>query len=156
MIWESATQRPPAALGVVLTGIPVNQMVGRGTGIDEASLEKKCEIVRQAIDINRPNPGDTVLDALAKVGGFEIGGIAGCILAGAYHRRPVVIDGFILSTAGALVAHSLCPAAVDYLFAGHARKKPDIAKCLSTLDLSPILDLRMRLGEGTGAALAMG
>jgi nicotinate-nucleotide--dimethylbenzimidazole phosphoribosyltransferase len=108
---------PSAALGAVLTGTPVDRMVGRGTGIDENGLKKKMEIVRQAIEINRPNPEDG-LDALAKVGGFEIGGIAGCVLAGAYNRRPVVIDGFI-STAGALVAHSLCPASVDYVFAGH-------------------------------------
>jgi nicotinate-nucleotide--dimethylbenzimidazole phosphoribosyltransferase len=145
---------PSAALGVALTGTAVNQMVGRGTGIDEDSLEKKREIVRQAIDINRPNPGDG-LDALAKVGGFEIGGIAGCILAGAYHRRPVVIDGFI-STAGALVAHSLCPTAVDYLFAGHCSQEAGHRRMLEHLGLEPILDLRMRLGEGTGAALAMG
>ncbi|MFZ0945346.1 MAG: nicotinate-nucleotide--dimethylbenzimidazole phosphoribosyltransferase [Syntrophobacteraceae bacterium] len=145
---------PSAALGVALTGVPVNQMVGRGTGIDEGSLEKKRAIVLQAIDINRPNPGDG-LDALAKVGGFEIGGIAGCILAGAYHRRPVVIDGFI-STAGALVAHSLCPAAVDYLFAGHCSQEAGHRRMLDHLGLEPILDLRMRLGEGTGAALAMG
>ena len=145
---------PSAALGVALTGMSVNQMVGRGTGIDEEALKRKCEIVRQAVEINRPNPGDG-LDALAKVGGFEIGGIAGCVLAGAYHRRPVVIDGFI-STAGALVAHSLCPAAIDYVFAGHCSEEAGHRRMLEHLGLEPILDLRMRLGEGTGAALAMG
>ncbi len=144
---------PSAALGVALIGMPVNEMVGRGTGIDEESLKRKCEIVRQAVEINRPNPGDG-LDALAKVGGFEIGGIAGCVLAGAYHRRPVVIDGFI-STAGALVAHSLCPAAIDYVFAGHCSQEAGHRRMLEHLGLEPILDLRMRLGEGTGAALAM-
>ena len=145
---------PSAALGVALTGMSVNLMVGRGTGIDEEALKRKCEIVRQAVEINRPNPGDG-LDALAKVGGFEIGGIAGCVLAGAYHRRPVVIDGFI-STAGALVAHSLCPAAIDYVFAGHCSEEAGHRRMLEHLGLEPILDLRMRLGEGTGAALAMG
>jgi nicotinate-nucleotide--dimethylbenzimidazole phosphoribosyltransferase len=145
---------PSAAIGAVLTGTPVGRMVGLGTGIDEDALEKKREIVRQAIDINRPNPGDG-LDALAKVGGFEIGGIAGCILAGAYHRRPVVIDGFI-STAGALVAQALCPAAPEYVFAGHCSQESGHRRMLEHLGLEPILDLRMRLGEGTGAALAMG
>ena len=145
---------PSAALGAVLTGTPVDRMVGRGTGIDENGLKKKMEIVRQAIEINRPNPEDG-LDALAKVGGFEIGGIAGCVLAGAYNRRPVVIDGFI-STAGALVAHSLCPASVDYVFAGHCSQEAGHRKMLEHLGLEPILDLGMRLGEGTGAALAMG
>ncbi|SPF48486.1 nicotinate-nucleotide dimethylbenzimidazole-P phophoribosyl transferase [Syntrophobacter sp. SbD1] len=145
---------PSAALGTALTGTPVDQMVGRGTGIDDNALKKKREIVRRALDINRPNPEDG-LDALAKVGGFEIGGIAGCILAGAWHRRPVVIDGFI-STAGALVAHSLCPVAIDYVFAGHCSQEAGHRKMLDYLGLEPILDLRMRLGEGTGAALAMG
>jgi len=145
---------PSAALGVALTGTSVNEMVGRGTGIDADALKMKREIVRQAVEINRPNPGDG-LDALAKVGGFEIGGIAGCILAGACHRRPVVIDGFI-STAGALVAHSLCPAAIDYVFAGHCSQEAGHRIMLEHLGLEPILDLRMRLGEGTGAALAMG
>jgi nicotinate-nucleotide--dimethylbenzimidazole phosphoribosyltransferase len=129
-------------------------MVGRGTGIDDETLKKKRKIVQQAININRPSPGDG-LDALAKVGGFEIGGIAGCILAGAFHRRPVVIDGFI-STAGALVAHSLCPSVVDYVFAGHCSHEAGHRRMLEHLGLEPLLDLRMRLGEGTGAALAMG
>jgi nicotinate-nucleotide--dimethylbenzimidazole phosphoribosyltransferase len=144
---------PSAALGAALTGTSVDLMVGRGTGIDDEGLKKKREIVRRAIEINRPDPADG-LDALAKVGGFEIGGIAGCVLAGAYHRRPVVMDGFI-STAGALVAQSLCPAAVDYLFAGHCSEETGHRRMLEHLGLEPILDLRMRLGEGTGAALAM-
>ncbi len=145
---------PSAALGAVLTGKPINEMVGRGTGIGDSAMDNKCEIVKRAIEINRPNAADG-LDALAKVGGFEIGGIAGCVLAAAYHRRPAVIDGFI-STAGALVAHSLCPAAVDYVFAGHCSEESGHRKMLAYLGLEPILDLRLRLGEGTGAALAMG
>ena len=145
---------PSAAVGVALTGCAVDQMVGRGTGIDDAAFRKKREIVQQALDVNRPDPQDG-LDVLAKVGGFEIGGIAGCVLAAAYHRRPVVIDGFI-STAGALVAQALCPWAVDYLFAGHCSQEAGHRKMLKHLGLEPILDLRMRLGEGTGAALAMG
>jgi nicotinate-nucleotide--dimethylbenzimidazole phosphoribosyltransferase len=145
---------PSAALGAVLTGTPVDRMAGRGTGIDENGLKRKMEIVSRAIEVNRPNPEDA-LDVLAKVGGFEIGGIAGCVLAGAYSNRPVVIDGFI-STAGALVAHSLCPAAMDYVFAGHCSEEAGHRRMLEHLGLEPILDLRMRLGEGTGAALAMG
>jgi nicotinate-nucleotide--dimethylbenzimidazole phosphoribosyltransferase len=145
---------PSAALGVVLTGKPVNEMVGRGTGICDSAMDNKCAVVKRAIEINSPDAADG-LDALAKVGGFEIGGIAGCVLAAAYHRRPVVIDGFI-STAGALVAHSLCPAAVDYAFAGHCSEESGHRKMLDFLGLAPILDLGLRLGEGTGAALAMG
>jgi nicotinate-nucleotide--dimethylbenzimidazole phosphoribosyltransferase len=89
------------------------------------------------------------------VGGFEIGGIAGAVLAGAFHHRPVVIDGLI-STAGALVAHALCPQVADYLFAGHCSVEPGHRRMLEHLGLEPILDLAMRLGEGTGGALAMG
>ncbi len=145
---------PSAALGAVLTGQPVNRMVGRGTGIDDLAMDNKCEVVKRAIEINRPNAADG-LDTLAKVGGFEIGGIAGCVLAAAYHRRPVVVDGFI-STAGLIVAHSLCPAVIDYAFAGHCSEESGHRKMLDYLGLEPILDLRLRLGEGTGGALAMG
>ena len=145
---------PSAAIGAALTQTSVEMMVGRGTGVDDEGLKRKRETVRRAIEVNRPDPRDG-LDVLAKVGGFEIGGIAGCILAGACRRRPVVIDGFI-STAGALVAHSLCPTVVDYLFAGHCSEEAGHRKMLEYLGLEPILDLRMRLGEGTGAALAMG
>ena len=145
---------PSAAVGAALTGKPVEQMVGRGTGINEDSLLKKREIVQRSLDVNQPDPKDG-LDVLAKVGGFEIGGIAGSILAGAYHRHPVVVDGFI-STAGALVAQALCPTAVEYLFAGHCSEEAGHRKMLEYLGLEPILDLGLRLGEGTGAALAMG
>jgi len=145
---------PSAAVGVALTGCAVDQMVGRGTGINDEAWRKKREIVQQALDVNRPDSKDG-LDVLAKVGGFEIGGIAGCVLAGAYYRRPIVIDGFI-STASALVAQALCPRVVDYLFAGHCSQEAGHRKMLEYLELEPLLDLRMRLGEGTGAALAMG
>ena len=129
-------------------------MVGRGTGVDDAGLERKRAIVRRGIEINHPDPQDG-MDVLAKVGGFEIGGIAGCILAGAFHRRAVVIDGFI-STAGALIANALCPTVKDYLFAGHCSEESGHRLMLKHLGLDPILDLGMRLGEGTGAALALG
>jgi nicotinate-nucleotide--dimethylbenzimidazole phosphoribosyltransferase len=95
------------------------------------------------------------LDILAEMGGFEIGGIAGCILGGAFHMHPVVIDGFI-STAGALIAHALCPSVTDNFFAGHCAEEPGHKLKLKYLGLTPILDLGMRLGEGTGGAPAMG
>jgi nicotinate-nucleotide--dimethylbenzimidazole phosphoribosyltransferase len=145
---------PSAAIGATVTGKPVEEIVGRGTGINDEAFLRKCHIIRKALEINRPDPEDG-LDILAKVGGFEIGGIAGGILAGAYYKRPVVIDGFI-STAGALVAHALNPHVVDYVFAGHCSEETGHRIMLEHLGLEPILDLRMRLGEGTGAALAMG
>jgi nicotinate-nucleotide--dimethylbenzimidazole phosphoribosyltransferase len=144
---------PSAAIGAVIAGCSVEQMTGRGTGIDDEGLQRKCRAITTGIKINRPDPLSG-LDVLAKVGGFEIGGIAGSILAGAYHQKPVVIDGFI-STAGALIAHALCPKVSDYLFAGHCSVEPGHRLMLTHLGLTPILNLGMRLGEGTGAALAM-
>ncbi|MBW2569626.1 MAG: nicotinate-nucleotide--dimethylbenzimidazole phosphoribosyltransferase [Deltaproteobacteria bacterium] len=145
---------PSAAIGAVITGNTVETMVGRGTGVDDEGLLRKQDVVRKGIQVNRPERGDG-LDVLSKIGGFEIGGIAGCVLAGAYHKRPVVIDGYI-STAGALIAYAICPAVVDYLFAGHCSEEPGHRIMLKYLGLDPILDLGMRLGEGTGGALAMG
>ncbi|MBC8466276.1 MAG: nicotinate-nucleotide--dimethylbenzimidazole phosphoribosyltransferase [Desulfobacteraceae bacterium] len=145
---------PSAAIGTVITGLGIEEMVGRGTGVDDEGLLKKQEAIRQGIAVNQPDLEDGV-DILSKIGGFEIGGIAGCVLAGAYHSRPVVLDGFI-SAAGALVAHAICPAVVDYIFAGHRSEEPGHTAMLRHLGLEPILDLGMRLGEGTGGALAMG
>jgi len=144
---------PSAAVGAVVTGAGLDVMVGRGTGVDDEGFERKRSAVQKGIDINRPDRQDG-LDILSKVGGFEIGGIAGCVLAAAYHRKPVVIDGFI-STAGALIAYTLCPRVKDYLFAGHCSEEPGHRVMLKHLGLEPILDLGMRLGEGTGGALAM-
>jgi len=144
---------PSAAIGAVLTGASLDEMVGRGTGVDDAGLARKRDAIRRGIEFNSPRPEDG-LGVLAKIGGFEIGGIAGAILAGAFHRRAVVVDGFI-STAGALIAHALCPTVKDYLFAGHCSEEPGHGMMLQHLGLTPILDLGMRLGEGTGAALAM-
>jgi nicotinate-nucleotide--dimethylbenzimidazole phosphoribosyltransferase len=142
-----------AAVGVVLTGCSLQEMVGRGTGIDDEGLRRKRAAIEKGIGLNRPDPGDG-LDVLAKVGGFEIGAIAGLILASAAARRPVVIDGLI-STAGALVAWALCPAVTDYLFAGHCGEEPGHRHMLARLGLEPILSLGLRLGEGTGGALAL-
>ena len=114
----------------------------------------KIAIIDRIVEVNKPD-SQSGLDILAKIGGYEIGGIAGLILAGAYHRRPVVIDGFI-STAGALIADCLCPQVRSYLFAGHCSEEPGHKIMLRHLELAPIIDLGMRLGEGTGGALAMG
>ncbi len=148
-----ANTTPSAAIGSVLTGASPDQMVGRGTGVDDEGLARKKAVVTKGIAVNCPDEANG-LDVLAKVGGFEIGGIAGAVLAGAYHRKPVVVDGFI-STAGALIAQALCPRVVDYLFAGHQSEEPGHKMMLQHLGLKPILDLGMRLGEGTGGALAM-
>lgn len=145
---------PSAAIGAVVTGTSLADMVGRGTGVDDDGLERKIASIRQGIEVNKPDRSDG-LDVLSKVGGFEIGGIAGLILAAAYYRRPVVIDGFI-STAGALIADCLSPQVRGYMFAGHCSEEPGHKIMLRHLALEPILDLGMRLGEGTGGALAMG
>jgi nicotinate-nucleotide--dimethylbenzimidazole phosphoribosyltransferase len=144
---------PSAAIGAVICDVSLDKMVGRGTGVDDEGLARKRDAVSRAIEVNEP-VADDGLDVLAKVGGFEIGGIAGCVLAGAYHQRPVVIDGFI-STAGALIANALCPTVTDYLFAGHCSEESGHRFMLDYLKLDPILDLGMRLGEGTGGALSM-
>jgi len=144
---------PSAAIGAVIAGVALDIMVGRGTGVDDTGLERKRGTIQRGIELNAPDPKEG-LDVLARVGGFEIDGIAGCILAGAYHRKPVVVDGFI-STAGALIAHSMCPRAVDFMFAGHNSAEPGHMSMLTHLGLMPILNLGMRLGEGTGGAMAM-
>ena len=144
---------PSAAIGAVICGANPGDMVGRGTGVDNEGLARKQDAVARGIAVNNPDPADG-LDVLAKVGGFEIGAIAGCVLAAGFHRRPVVIDGFI-STAGALIAWVLCPFVTDYLFAGHRSEEIGHQAMLDYLKLNPILDLGMRLGEGTGGALAM-
>ena len=144
---------PSAAVGAALTGNSPKEMTGRGTGIDDEALERKVEIVARALEVNKPEASDG-LDVLSKVGGFEIGGIAGLILGAAAARRPVLVDGFI-STAGALVAHALCPAAADYMIAAHRSVERGHALMLKHLGKEPLLTLDLRLGEGTGAALAM-
>ena len=148
-----ANTTPSAAIGSVITGIGPKYMVGRGTGIDDKGFVIKLKTVEKGIRINQPNALDG-LDVLAKVGGFEIGGIAGCILAAAFHSRPVVIDGFI-STAGALIAYALCPVVRDFIFGGHCSEETGHRNMLKYMGIEPILDLGMRLGEGTGGALSM-
>lgn len=144
---------PSAAIAAVLTGQEVAEVTGRGTGIDDAGLENKIRIIEQAIRINQPDPADG-LDVLAKVGGFEIGGLAGLIIGAAAQRKPVVVDGFI-STAGALIAYSLEPFVRDYIICAHRSVEQGHRIMHEKLQLKPLLDLNLRLGEGTGAALAM-
>lgn len=144
---------PSSAVCAVLTGASVEAVTGRGTGLDDAGLARKCEVIRRALEVNRPDPSDP-LDVLAKVGGFEIGAIAGIILACAAHRIPVIIDGFI-SGAGALIAAGLAPLAREYMIAGHLSAEPGHTLLLKHLGLEPLLSLEMRLGEGTGACLGM-
>ncbi|MCS7002188.1 MAG: nicotinate-nucleotide--dimethylbenzimidazole phosphoribosyltransferase, partial [Dehalococcoidia bacterium] len=132
---------------------PVIRVTGRGTGIDEATFRHKTAVIERGLAINRPNADDP-LDVLAKVGGFEIGAIAGVCLGAAARRVPVVLDGFIAG-AGALIAGRLAPAAIPYFIAGHASVEVGHRVILRELGLQPLLSLDLRLGEGSGAALAM-
>jgi nicotinate-nucleotide--dimethylbenzimidazole phosphoribosyltransferase len=143
-----------SAITSVITERPVQDVTGRGTGIDEQTLSKKINVIKKAIRINRPNPKDAI-DVLAKVGGFEIGGLAGVILAAAANRIPLVIDGFI-SGAAALIAYKLEPKVKDYMIAAHRSQELGHRAILEFIGLRPLLDLDLRLGEGTGAALAVG
>jgi len=144
---------PSSAIVAALTGAPVADVTGRGTGIDDEQLAHKVETIERALAVNRPDPADP-LDVLAKVGGLEIGGIAGVVLGAAAHRGPVVIDGFI-SGAGALIAAGLAPQVKDYLIAAHLSVELGHRLVLERLGLIPLLNLNLRLGEGTGAALGI-
>jgi len=135
------------------SGKSAKNVTGRGTGIDDEQLTHKVKVIETALSINKPNPEDP-LDVLAKVGGFEIGGLVGVMLAGAAQRVPVVIDGFI-SGAAALIATGLAPQVKDYLIASHVSAETGHKLMLDFIGLKPLLDLNMRLGEGTGAALGI-
>ncbi len=142
-----------SAIAAAITGAPVARVTGRGTGVDDERLRHKIEVIERALEVNRPDPTDP-LDVLAKVGGFEIGGLAGAILGAAAHRVPVVLDGFITGAA-ALIAVGLAPQVRDYLIAAHRSVEAGHPLVLEHLGLRPLLDLDMRLGEGTGAALGI-
>jgi len=144
---------PATAILSVISGIPAAQVVGRGTGIDDKGLSRKAEAIETAIRVNQPDKNDG-LDILQKVGGFEIGGLVGIILAAAKHKVPVLIDGFI-STSAALIASVLNPKTKQYMIAAHQSQEPGHQKMLELLGKTPLLDLDLRLGEGTGAALAL-
>ena len=142
-----------SAIGTVITAQPAAALTGRGTGIDDDQLKHKIQTIEKALDLNQPDPADPI-DVLAKVGGFEIGGLAGVMLAGAARRIPVVIDGFI-SSAAALIATNLAPQVKDYLIASHLSVETGHQVMYRHLGLKPYLELDMRLGEGTGAALGI-
>lgn len=137
----------------VLTGIDPKLAVGRGAGLNPERLAHKAQVIADSINKHKPDP-DKPLDVLAKVGGFELGGIAGVILATAAQRKPVVIDGFI-STAAAMLVAKFAPQAADYMIMAHASAEPGHAAMLDFLGKKPLLELDMRLGEGSGAAVAM-
>ncbi len=144
---------PSSAICAVMTKRPSAEGTGRGTGITDEQLAHKIEVIKRAVEVNRPDPSDPI-DVLAKVGGFEIAGLAGVMLGAAAHRIPVVIDGFI-SGAAALIATALSPELKDYLIAAHVSAETGHRLLLKHLGLEPLLDLGMRLGEGTGAALGI-
>ena len=142
-----------SAICAVMTGKPVAEVTGRGTGITDEQLEHKIEVIERALAVNHPDPKQP-LDVLAKIGGFEIGGLVGVMLAASAHRVPVVIDGFI-SGAAALIATALSPELNDFLISAHVSAEAGHQLLLRHLGLNPLLDLGMRLGEGTGAALGI-
>lgn len=145
---------PSSAITAVFTKEKAKDVTGRGTGIDDATLSRKIDVIKKGIEVNEPDPADAI-DVLSKVGGFEIGGLAGVMLAGARVKIPVLIDGFI-SAAAALIAYGLAPAVKDYLIASHCSVERGHRVILDYIGLQPMFDFDMRLGEGTGAALGMG
>lgn len=143
---------PSSALLVALTGTDVETAVGRGTGIGDEGMGRKRDVIRQSLEVNRPDAGDP-LDVLAKVGGLEIAGLVGVILGAAVNRCPVVVDGFI-SSAAALVASRLAPLAAPYMIPSHLSQEQGHRVLMGHIGLRPILQMDMRLGEGTGAVMA--
>jgi nicotinate-nucleotide--dimethylbenzimidazole phosphoribosyltransferase len=143
---------PSSAIIAALTGLPVAQVTGRGTGVDDVGLSRKVAAIEEALAVNRPDPDDA-FDVLVKVGGLEIAGLAGVIIGAATRRVPVVIDGFI-SGAAAVIAAGIAPQVKPYLIASHRSVEIGHIAMLDLLGLQPILNLELQLGEGTGAALA--
>lgn len=143
---------PSSAIISVMTGLPVAKVTGRGTGLDDAGINRKIRVIENAIALNRPDPGNA-LDVLSKVGGLEIAGLAGVMIAAASHRIPIVVDGFI-SSAAAMIAVGLVPDVRNYLLSGHQSVEIGHRAMLRHLGLTPLIDLDLRLGEGTGAVLA--
>jgi nicotinate-nucleotide--dimethylbenzimidazole phosphoribosyltransferase len=142
---------PSAALIAALCHLPAAAVTGKGTGIDDAMLRRKIATVERAVARVRD---DDPLEVLAAVGGLEIAALVGFILGGAAARVPVVVDG-VIAVAAAVVAHALVPASTGYLIAGHRSTEPGATAALSHLGLEPLLDLELRLGEGSGACLAL-
>jgi nicotinate-nucleotide--dimethylbenzimidazole phosphoribosyltransferase len=143
---------PSSAITSIICGMPVKQVTGRGTGIDDSGLAHKISIIEKALSLHQPDPQDPI-DVLSKVGGFEIAGLAGVIIGAAANRIPVVLDGFI-SSAAALIAAGLAPGIEYNLIASHQSVEIGHQVILQKLGLTPLFDLGLRLGEGSGAALA--
>ncbi|MDA7980737.1 MAG: nicotinate-nucleotide--dimethylbenzimidazole phosphoribosyltransferase [Pirellulales bacterium] len=141
------------AIGCVLLGVDPMGATGSGTGLSSEAVKHKASVIRRAIEINGPDPNDGI-DVLRTVGGFEIGGLVGAILGTAAFGKPIIIDGLI-STSAVLIAHSLCPHVADWLIASHLSAEPLHQQMLNHLKIQAYLDLEMRLGEGTGAALML-
>lgn len=142
-----------SAITTVITGADVSLVTGKGTGLDEEGLKRKVNVIKKAIEINKPDPKDPI-DILSKLGGFEIGGIAGIIIAASCYRIPVVIDGFI-SGAASLISMLISPKVKSFLIASHQSAEPGHKIILDHLGLKPLLNLDLRLGEGTGSALGI-
>jgi nicotinate-nucleotide--dimethylbenzimidazole phosphoribosyltransferase len=142
-----------SALTAVFTGEPPQRVTGRGTGIDDAAWKRKVAVIERALALNQPSR-DQPLETLAKIGGFEIAGLVGLMLGAAERHIPILLDGFITGAA-ALVAVALCPALHGYLVASHQSVEPGHHRILDHLELRPLFNLDLRLGEGTGAVLAM-
>lgn len=143
-----------AALVCALTQLDPRDVVGRGTGVDDAGLERKRDAVRKALEVNSSRIARGPVDSLAAVGGLEIAGLAGVILEAAHNRKPVIIDGFI-SGAAALVAAQIAPAVTGYMIASHRSQELGHGATLRRLGLQPLVELDLRLGEGTGAVLVL-
>lgn len=143
-----------SAITASFCGKPVEEITGKGAGLDEPGLMNKIEVIKKSLLVNKPDPVDPI-DVLSKVGGFEIAGLAGIILAAASHKTPVVIDGFI-SGAAALVAFKIEPKVKEYMIAAHKSQEGGHKIILEYIGLRPLLDLDLRLGEGTGGALGIG
>jgi nicotinate-nucleotide--dimethylbenzimidazole phosphoribosyltransferase len=144
---------PSAAIACALMNVAPEKIAGRGTGVDDEGLERKISVIEKSLQVNKPNPKDG-LDVLTKVGGFEIGGLAGVMIGAASKNIPVMVDGFI-STAAALIAMTIAPQCKDYLIFAHRSKENGHVLMLEWLGVKPLLDLDLRLGEGTGAALGI-
>ncbi|MCB2357920.1 nicotinate-nucleotide--dimethylbenzimidazole phosphoribosyltransferase [Clostridium estertheticum] len=141
-----------AAILSVFSGLEVEESVGKGSGITEEQFINKKRVIKKSIEVNNPDRND-VIDVISKVGGFDIAGLCGCFLAAAKNRVPIVIDGFIASAA-ALCAYKLNPLVIGYIFASHLSAEPGAAFIMKEIGLKPMLNLNMRLGEGSGCPLA--
>lgn len=142
-----------SAIVSVIAGVDAEMVTGYGTGLDDKGLLHKIKVIEKSISINNPDPNNG-LDILSKIGGFEIGGIAGLIIGSAYMKIPVVIDGFI-SGAGAMIAEKICPKSREYMIASHQSVEKGHRIMMDALGIKPLFNLDMRLGEGTGAALGI-